>query len=253
MAMKRKNLPELAPQVFEHEQFGKIRFIQQNGELWFVAADVCCALDLENVTKALYPLADDEKNTFTISKGIVYMTMKRKNLPEVVPELFEHEEFGQFRFVKRDEEIWFVAVDVCRALDIKNVRQNLANFPDDEKRSVILSTNGVTNTVSNTYGTNDATSGGWIENRVTVVSEPGLYRLIFMSRKPEAEKFKRWVFHEVLPSIRKTGSYSVAAEKKMVIYFKKPAPELLEPMTEEEFFDVIGKLAEAERIEIRQG
>ena len=43
------------------------------------------------------------------------MAMKRKNLPTVVPELFEHEEFGQFRFVKRDEEIWFVAVDVCRA------------------------------------------------------------------------------------------------------------------------------------------
>ena len=77
--------------------------------------------------------------------------------------------------------------------------------------------------------------------------------VIFMSRKPEAEKFKRWVTHEVLPSIRKTGSYSVAAEKKMVIYSGKPAPELLEPMTEEEFFDVIGKLAEAERIEIRQG
>ena len=90
-----------------------------------------------------------------------------------------------------------------------SVAQNLANFPDDEKRSVILSTNGVTNTVSNTYGTNDATSGGWIENRVTVVSEPGLYRLIFMSRKPEAEKIKRWVFHEVLPSIRKYGFYGL--------------------------------------------
>ena len=163
MAMKRKNLPELVPQVFEHEQFGKIRFIQQNGELWFVAADVCCALDLENVTKALYPLADDEKNTFTISKGIVGNPKMR------------------------------------------------------------------------------------------FINESGLYRLIFASRKPEAEKFRRWVFHEVLPSIRKYGYYNMAAEKKMVIYSCKPAPELLEPMTEEEFFDVIGKLAEAERIEIRQG
>ena len=138
-----------------------------------------------------------------------------------------------------DEEIWFVAIDVCRALDIKNVRQNLANFPDDEKADVCI-----------TY----TSSNSVIQDRnVSIVSEPGFYRLIFMSRKPEAEKIKRWVFHEVLPSIRKYGYYSVTAEKKMVIYLSKPAPELLEPMTEDEFFDVIGKLAEAERIEIRQG
>lgn len=138
------------------------------------------------------------------------MAMKRKNLPEVVPELFEHEQFGQFRFIKRGEEIWFVAVDLCRALDIQNVRQNLADFPEDEKMSVVLTDshlkNGVMNTVSSTYGSSDAKKG-WIENRVTVISEPGLYRLIFMSRKPEAEKIKRWVFHEVLPSIRKYGFY----------------------------------------------
>ena len=71
MAMKRKNLPELVPELFEHEQFGKFRYIKRGEEIWFVAVDVCRALDLENVTKALYPLADDEKNTFTISKGIV--------------------------------------------------------------------------------------------------------------------------------------------------------------------------------------
>ena len=46
------------------------------------------------------------------------------------------------------------------------------------------------------------------------INESGLYRLIFASRKPEAEKFRRWVFHEVLPSIRKTGYYSVAKKKK---------------------------------------
>ena len=123
------------------------------------------------------------------------MAMKRKNLPEVIPELFEHDEFGQFRFIKRGEELWFVAVDVCRALDIQNVRQNLANFPDDEKADVCItytSSNGVTQS-----------------RKVSVVSEPGFYRLIFMSRKPEAEKIKRWVFHEVLPSIRKYGFYRI--------------------------------------------
>ena len=83
-----------------------------------------------------------------------------------------------------------MAVDVCRALDIKNVRQNLAEFPDDEKGVCI------------TY-----TLGG--PQKMNIVSEPGFYRLIFMSRKPEAEKIKRWVFHEVLPRIRKYGFYGL--------------------------------------------
>ena len=167
------------------------------------------------------------------------MAMKQKNLPEVVPKFFEHEQFGEIRFIQQNGELWFVAVDLCRALDIKNSRDAVSNLDDDEKMTVILidncskngvmntvgnndgirgavyPKNGVTNTVSNTYGTNDATFGGWIENRVTVVSEPGLYRLIFMSRKPEAKKFKRWVFHEVLPSIRKYGYY-VAPNQKVI-------------------------------------
>ena len=167
------------------------------------------------------------------------MAMKRKNLPEVVPELFEHEQFEQFRFIKRGEEIWFVAVDLCRALDIQNVRQNLADFPEDEKMSVVLtdshSKNGVMNTVSSTYGSSDAKKG-WIENRVTVISEPGLYRLIFMSRKPEAEKIKRWVFHEVLPSIRKYGFYGFLngerslqlPDKEYIRYLGKLTPKQYE-------------------------
>lgn len=128
------------------------------------------------------------------------MAMKRKNLPELVPQVFDHEQFGKIRVVTIDGKPFFVGKDVCRVLDIKNVRQNLANFPDDEKADVCItytSSNGVTQ-----------------KRNVSVVSEPGLYRLIFMSRKPEAEKFKRWVFHEILPSIRETGSYSVPKKKK---------------------------------------
>ena len=123
------------------------------------------------------------------------MAMKRENLPAVASEMFNHEQFGQFRYIKRDEEIWFVAVDVCRALDIQNIRQNLTEFPDDEKG------------VCSIY-----TPGG--PQKVNIVSEPGFYRLIFMSRKPEAEKIKRWVFHEVLPSIRKYGFYGLLNGKQ---------------------------------------
>ena len=160
------------------------------------------------------------------------MAMKRKNLSEIVPEVFEHEEFGQFRYIKRGEKIWFVANDICRALDIQNVRQNLSDFPDDEKG------------VCTIY-----TPGG--AQKMNIVSEPGFYRLIFMSRKPEAEKIKRWVFHEVLPSIRKYGYYHMNTEKKMTLYVGKVAPEFLGPkMTSDEFFEVIDKLL-ANQVEFR--
>ena len=167
------------------------------------------------------------------------MAVKKKELPEYGVEIFENELFGQIRYVRPDPDFdpWFVAVDVCRALEIQNPRDAVSRLDDDEKMTVILidsrSKNGVTNTVGNTDGirgavypkngvTNTlnniegirgATFGGWIENRVTVVSEPGLYRLIFMSRKPEAKKFKRWTFHEVLPSIRKYGYYIAPYQK----------------------------------------
>ena len=159
------------------------------------------------------------------------MAMKRKNLPEVVPELFEHEEFGQFRFIKRGMEIWFAAVDVCNVLDIQNPTMAVKQLDDDERAKFNL---------GHPYG------------EMNFVNEFGLYNLILSSRKPEAKKFKRWVTHEVLPSIRKYGYYSVTAEKKLIIYSGKPAPELSgEKLTYDEFFDVIDKLLSNE-VEIRQ-
>lgn len=92
------------------------------------------------------------------------------------------------RTIIRENEPWFVANDVCEILGISNPRDAVARLPDDEK--------GVT--ISDTLG------GG---QEVNIINEPGVYRLIFRSNKPEAEAFKRWVFHEVLPSIRKTGAY----------------------------------------------
>lgn len=97
------------------------------------------------------------------------------------------------RVVVRDDDPWFVASDVGRALTIKNIRDTVADFDEDEK--------GVANA---------DTLGG--EQRVIVLSEPGLYRLIFMSRKPEARRFQRWVTHEVLPAIRRTGRYGEARD-----------------------------------------
>lgn len=86
-------------------------------------------------------------------------------------------------------EPWFVAKDVCDVLELSNVGQALARLDNDEKSSITL---------------NDGTPGN--PNRA-IVSESGLYALVLASRKPEAHEFKRWVTHEVLPQIRKTGGY----------------------------------------------
>jgi prophage antirepressor-like protein len=96
---------------------------------------------------------------------------------------------SSIRVVMLDGNPWFVAADVCSALEIINVARAMSRLDDDEK--------GV-HTV-NTLGGNQ---------QMTVVSESGLYSLTLTSRKPEAKKFKKWVTSEVLPSIRKTGGYS---------------------------------------------
>lgn len=102
--------------------------------------------------------------------------------------IFERQEFGQVRVVDVNGEPWFVARDVCECLELTNTSQTLSYLDDDEK--------GIT--------TND-TPGG--QQEMSIVSEAGLYSLILRSRKPEAKAFKRWITHEVLPSIRKTGQY----------------------------------------------
>lgn len=101
--------------------------------------------------------------------------------------LFEKEEFGKVRVVMQDEDPWFVAKDVCGCLGLDT--SNLSKMLDEDE----LSTYPVqyTDQVRN----------------LSVVSEPGLYSLILRSRKPEAKAFKRWITHEVIPSIRKTGGY----------------------------------------------
>ena len=92
-------------------------------------------------------------------------------------------------------EPWFVAKDVCAVLELNNVSQALTRLDGDEKSSITL---------------NDGTPGS--PNK-SIVSESGLYALVLASRKPEAHEFKRWVTHEVLPSIRKHGGYMVGQER----------------------------------------
>ena len=101
-------------------------------------------------------------------------------------------EFGEIRAIEQNGEPWFVAADVCRALDIGNVTQALSRLDPDE--ITLISNEG--------------------SREINLVNEPGLYSLVLGSRKPEAKAFKRWITHEVLPSIRKTGVYVLPSVKQ---------------------------------------
>ena len=105
----------------------------------------------------------------------------------------------QVRTIDRDGEVWFVGKDVCDILKLGNITEALRGLDNDELTSVLLK------------------SGG--QNReMTAINEPGLYRLIFKSRKTEAKKFQRWLAHEVLPAIRKTGAYAVSGDMQKQLH-----------------------------------
>lgn len=106
-------------------------------------------------------------------------------------QIFKNETFGEVRTVIRDGEPWFVATDVCKALEIDSTASR--RLDDDEKSALRL--------------TQTSSNGVEQEREVTIINEAGLYSLVLGSRKPEAKAFKRWITHEVIPTIRKHGAY----------------------------------------------
>ena len=109
--------------------------------------------------------------------------------------IFEKPEFGSVRVVDKDGDPWFVARDVCEALGFDEYNTNNATKGlDDDEKSTILKV----------LGRNDSNG---LRKDAILINEPGLYALVLRSNKPEAKIFKRWITHEVIPTIRKTGSY----------------------------------------------
>ena len=96
---------------------------------------------------------------------------------------------NQVRTILREGEPWFVAKDVCEILELEKIDSAIRELDDDEKGTHTMST-----------------LGG--NQRMSIVSESGLYALVFKSRKHKAKAFRKWVTSEVLPTIRKTGQYS---------------------------------------------
>lgn len=107
-------------------------------------------------------------------------------------QVFNNEAFGEVRTVMVSGEPWFVAVDVCKALELSNPTVAVSRLDEDERSKFNLGRQG----------------------EGTIVNEAGLYSLILGSRKPEAKAFKRWITHDVIPAIRKTGGY-IQGEESM--------------------------------------
>lgn len=116
-------------------------------------------------------------------------------------QVFNYGENTPVRVRVMNGQTWFVAKDVCKVLGIEKARNAVSRLEDDEREPVLVDTLGGT-------------------QRMSAVSESGLYHLVFQSRKPEARKFRRWVTGEVLPQIRMTGGYRLTASRGQA----RPAP-----------------------------
>ena len=111
-------------------------------------------------------------------------------------QIFENVEFGKVRTIVKDGEPYFVGKDVAEILGYSNTRDALAKHVDDEDKNTVAIRDGIQGNPN-----------------LTIINESGLYSLILSSKLPAAKKFKRWVTSEVLPAIRKTGSYTAKHAK----------------------------------------
>jgi prophage antirepressor-like protein len=102
----------------------------------------------------------------------------------------DEEHLDNLTTIDIEGEIWFVASEVCKLLEIRNASDAVSRLDDDEKQTSVIPISG--------------------QNRkVNLISESGLYALVFRSNKPSSKRFRKWVTKEVIPAIRKTGTYGI--------------------------------------------
>lgn len=110
-----------------------------------------------------------------------------------ITNVFDYDKSTQLRTVNLHEDHWFVGKDICLTLGLKNSRASLSTLEDDERGASEIPT----------------PSG---RQTMIIINESGVYHLIFRSNKPEAKAFRKWVTGEVLPALRKHGSYTLPVE-----------------------------------------
>lgn len=112
------------------------------------------------------------------------------------------------RMVTVDGEVWFVLADICAVLEISNSGNVAARLDEADIRQTEISSGGQRRAVS-------------------IVSESGMYEVVIRSDKPEARRFRWWVTHEVIPAIRRTGSYAVESPDQLMARAVIQAQELI--------------------------
>ena len=143
-------------------------------------------------------------------------------------QIFKNDEFGQIRIVEINNEPYFVGKDVVDILGYQNGSRDINTHVDEEDRLKY-----------------QISTAGQLREQ-TIINESGLYALILSSKLPTAKKFKRWVTHEVLPSIRKTGTYGIPQNYAEALQLAADqAKQLLEQKPKVEFFDAVAESKDA--------
>ena len=133
------------------------------------------------------------------------------DMPKNEMQLFENAEFGEVRTVTINNEPWFVGKDVTVALGYVDTKQAIrVNVADEDKKHL----------PKRAFGGCTSTTSEINNNGAIVINESGLYALIFGSKLESARRFKHWVTSEVLPAIRKTGTYNLTPQNHMEIMFQ---------------------------------
>jgi len=154
--------------------------------------------------------------------------------------IFDSPEFGQVRTVTIDNEVFFVGKDVAEALGYKNTKDAIITHVSEEDRRILQRSEIATienHMPKDVFPVNFISAD--IPNRgFTVINESGLYALIFGSKLDSAKRFKHWVTSEVLPTIRKTGTYTVpdmSKELQAIFVLDKRTVEMDKRMDRLEF------------------
>ena len=164
--------------------------------LFYMILGMNCSEVVERIKSAVVEAEKADTNSESVTESEDAEEVSTTTASSI--QTFTNADFGSVRVVDVNGEPWFVAPDVCRALEIGNPRMAVGRLDEDEK--------GVSLT---------DTLGG--KQKVSIVNEPGLYSLVLGSRKPEAKALKRWISHEVIPSIRKHGAYMTPEKLREVI------------------------------------
>ena len=143
-------------------------------------------------------------------------------------QIFNSPEFGQIRTIEKDGEPWFVGKDVAAALGYSNTRDALDRHVDIDDKNTVVNPDG------NRGNPN-----------MTIINESGLYSLVLSSKLPTAKKFKRWVTSEVIPSVRKTGGYSLPRDLSRL----SPEMQMLKLLTDKAIENELAQQEQARQLQ----